>query len=74
MADGDVDEAIEMVNEIQSLAESSDLPSAGEEFAASVSEKAGSIGETIEESGYVTENQERALENMLSGLRRWFRD
>jgi hypothetical protein len=67
-----VEDAISLADEILSLAE--DLPSAGEDFGQSVSEKAEAIRENIEAHGRVTPNQFAALENMLDGLRRWFRD
>lgn len=69
----DYDEALRIAEEIEDLAESPDLPSAGVDFAESVSEKAASIAETIEDTGEVTDAQWNALNNMLAGLRRWFR-
>ena len=69
-----MDDALELVDEIVSMAESGDLPSAASDFAESVKEKAQSIGETIEELGRVTDNQMTALTNMRDGLARWFRE
>ena len=50
-----------------------ELPERAYEFAESVGEKVRSIMETIEESGRVTEGQITALENIESGVSRWFR-
>lgn len=50
-----------------------EIPEAGEDFAASVQEKVGSIMETIEELDRVSPNQIRALVNMQSGVARWLR-
>ena len=66
-------EALEVVDDIVSMAESDALPSAAAEFAESVSEKAQSIGETIEENNWVSDAQATALVNMRNGLRKWFR-
>lgn len=68
-------DAQSLIEEIVEMAEREDLPSAGIEFAESVSAKAQSIGETIEErGGEATSAQLAALENMHAGLCRWFRD
>ena len=68
----DVREALEVCDEMESLAE--EVPSAGEDFAFDVLEKMRSIRGTIERSKSVTVNQKIALENMCSGLARWIRD
>jgi hypothetical protein len=68
----DVAAAVEMALEIQRLAE--DLPDEGEDFGLSVGEKAADIAANIEQHGRVTDGQWAALENMLSGLSRWFHD
>jgi hypothetical protein len=64
--------AVELACEIQRLAE--DVPDAGADFAQSVSEKAADIAANIEQHDRVTDGQWSALENMMSGLSRWFHD
>ena len=68
----DVDKALAMVEEIQSLAD--DVPAEGEEFAVSVLEKVADIASTIEEHNRVTDRQMTVLENMRDGLQRWVHD
>ena len=63
------EDALDRVSEIESEAE--DVPERGEDFAASVLEKAKDIGSTIEERSHVTDAQMDALDNMLAGLQRW---
>ena len=65
----DCEEALEMALTIQELAEQ--VPERGEEFASSVSEKAVSIAESIEEMHHCTQKQWDALENMLAGVQAW---
>lgn len=65
----DWEEALALVGEIED--EADDVPEAGEDFAASVSDRASAIGDTIEERSHVTDAQMAALENMMSGLRKW---
>lgn len=66
---GELQEAIELCDEIESLAD--EVPEAGEDFATSVSERTAGIRETIEENNYATPGQLSALENMRDGLARW---
>jgi hypothetical protein len=70
-ANEQVNEALELCDEIDSLAE--DVPSAGEEFASSVCERANDIRATIMGRNFVTDGQMSALENMRDGLSRWIR-
>lgn len=63
------DEAIELCDEIESLA--SEVPERGQDFASSVCEKAASIRESVEEHETATATQIQALENMRDGLSRW---
>ena len=64
-----VQEALELVDSI--LSGCNQIPEEGEDFASGVSERAFSIGETIEQRQHVTDKQFSALENMLSGVERW---
>jgi hypothetical protein len=65
-------EAIEAIEQCERIMEKiHDVPEAGEDFAASVSEKVDSIWQWIEEHGRVTPKQQEALDNMESGLDRW---
>lgn len=66
------EEALSLVEQIEEEAEC--VPERGEDFAASVLDKAKAIGRTIDELEHVTEAQMAALENMLSGLERWTRN
>lgn len=66
----EVTEAIAIAEEIEELA--AELPEEGEDFGVSVSEKAADIAANIEAHGRVTDRQLDALQNMLSGLERWF--
>lgn len=70
----DAQDALNMVEEICDLADDIELPDAAIDYAESVAEKARSIGESVEERGSCTEGQLEALDNMLVGLKRWFRD
>ena len=65
------EDALNLVAEIES--EADDVPERGEDFATSVVEKAKDIGSTIEENEHVTDAQQDALDNMMSGLQRWTR-
>lgn len=71
----EVSEALTLVQKIEDTIDG--LPDRvqdrGADFFESVREKAGSIAETIEERGEVTEAQQAALENMLEGVRKWVR-
>lgn len=71
-ANSTVEEALALCDEIEAMA--GDVPEQGEEFAVSVSERAASIRETIEERCSVTDSQMAALVNMAAGLARWIRD
>lgn len=70
----DVDKALAIGEEICELADNSDLPSKAVDYAESVSESARGVMATIEESGYASVKQVRALENWLAGLKNWFHD
>lgn len=65
--------ALELIETIQQTIEG--LPERvqgkGADFFESVMDKAKDIGETIERTDRVTVGQTKALENMLSGVRRW---
>lgn len=63
------EDAIDFVNRIET--EADDVPERGEDFAASVVEKATSIGASIGEMKHVTDGQMEALENMMAGLQKW---
>lgn len=69
--DADHDEAIELVREIQELAE--EMPEKGESFAESTTAKALAIQQTIEENEKVTPGQLTALRNMKAGMEKWIR-
>lgn len=69
--DADHDEAIELVREIQELAE--EMPEKGESFAESTTAKALAIQQTIEENERVTPGQLTALRNMKAGMEKWIR-
>jgi hypothetical protein len=71
-ANSTVEEALALCDEIGAMAD--DVPERGEEFAASVCERARDIRETIEERCSVTDSQMAALENMAAGLAKWIRD
>lgn len=71
MSESNVSDALDLCREI--LDEIDDLPEAAEDFAASVSEKTLSIQEWIEDNEKATDNQMRALRNMLKGIRKWHR-
>lgn len=66
------DDAMYLVQEIRDLVP--DVCEAGEDFAASVEEKADAIAESVARHRAATEGQLTALENMLDGLRRWVHD
>jgi len=68
----DATEALEIIDEMEELA--SEVPDAGQDFAADVLEKAKSIGRTVERARSVTAAQWDALNNMRDGLARWIRD
>ena len=63
---------MDLIEEIRERAES--ICENGQDFAASVLERAESIGRSVERGGGATEAQLAALENMLDGLDRWFHD
>ena len=67
----DVEDTIAIADEIADLV--LDLPERAADFAESVDEKARSIKQTIESQRRVTPAQRQALENMLSGVKRWIR-
>lgn len=69
--DIDVEETVAIADEI--LERVPELPERAADFAESVDEKAASIKQTIQNSNHVTPAQRRALENMLSGVKRWIR-
>lgn len=62
-------EAIELSEEIADMA--NQVPSAGQEFAESVSEQTADIIATAKDRNYVTAKQLDALRNMRDGLARW---
>ena len=68
----DADDAIEQANNIIEM--TGDLPEAGYDFGESVAEKCRSFIEDIERTRRVTPAQQTALDNMESGVCRWFRD
>ncbi len=68
----DPDEALELIAEIEELAEQ--VPERGREFAESAVETAKSIGETIEQRQSVTPSQYKALENIEVALSNWLHD
>lgn len=69
--DSDVDHALNLCREIvEKCGKLSDRPEAAE-FAASVSEKATSMGEWISSNNRVTEKMMTALENMKTGTDKW---
>lgn len=55
----------------QALLDATEVPEAGEEFAASVSDKIERMKKWAEERNHVTEKQQEALENMCGGIARW---
>jgi hypothetical protein len=71
--DSDEEDAIAIAEEIIELSESEELPERAIEFAESVAGRARDILATIEERGEATTNQLTALENMRTGLQKWFR-
>jgi len=71
ISEEELNEAIDLCKQI--LDEVDALPEAAEDFASSVSDKALSIQEWIEENDYVTPKQLSALKNMLTGIHRWMR-
>jgi hypothetical protein len=68
---GDVAAVLEQCESL--LASIGDLPERASDFAESVGEKVRGIMETIEERRYVTDGQKTALDNIESGVDRWFR-
>jgi DNA uptake protein ComE-like DNA-binding protein len=70
--DADWEDAIEQCDRI--LSDCDDVPEAGDDFAYSVRENVEGIKATIEEKEYVTPDQQSALDNMESGVRRWLDD
>lgn len=62
-----------MLEEIESIIEDGELPESAIEFAESVQEKVKAICTSVEETGYCTERQLSAVQNMLSGLQKWVR-
>jgi hypothetical protein len=66
------DRAMELADEIEELAEN--ICSNGQDFAESVLEKTHEIIASVENGGRATDKQILALENMLEGLQKWFRD
>jgi len=67
--DDDIQEAIEINDEIQSLADQIEWPDAPD-----VAETSADIVRTVEERRCVTVGQLEALRNMLDGMRAWIRD
>ena len=71
------DEAVELAEEIARLIDE-EVPEyawdKAAEFFEDIREKAIEVGETIENSGHVTDKQASALENWEAGVRRWIRD
>lgn len=70
-ADDSAEQAFELCDEIESLAD--DVPSRGQDFADSVLEKAADIRASVEQLGRASDGQISALENMRDGLSRWIR-
>jgi hypothetical protein len=66
------EDAMTLVDEILELVDQT--CDAGRDFAESVSDKARSIGESVERSKSATDGQIKALQNMLDGLERWQHD
>jgi hypothetical protein len=72
--DSDVKEALELCGEIDDLADTiREHNPKGEEFAASVQDKASSMAEWIEANNRVTEKMMDTLRNMKAGLEKWNR-
>lgn len=72
----DVNRALNLASEIEEVITeiAEEFPQKydrGIEFFENVNDKAQSIAETISERGQVSNAQINALENMLSGVRRW---
>jgi hypothetical protein len=65
----DPDEAVKFCAELVSDAE--EIPEKGEDFAASVIDKANSMSEWIDANSTVTEKIEAALRNMRRGVDSW---
>lgn len=65
-------EALELCDEIEQLCD--EVPEAGFDFAESVRENCAEVKQTITAMQMVTENQLRAIDNWLGGLRAWVRD
>ena len=65
------DEAIELIEVLDSLLEQITEIPAADDYRESVSEKMFSISETIEKRKLATERQIAALNNMISGCERW---
>lgn len=64
--------AYDILEEMETLYESGELPASGVEYAESVMDKGKSILETIERTDRVSDDQLTALTNMLEGLHNWF--
>ena len=69
--DPDVEEAYQLVSDINDLTE--EVPEEAEVFASNVSDKASAIQRTIEETERATPGQLTALKNMKAGLEKWIR-
>jgi hypothetical protein len=70
----DVKDALGVVADIRYLIEEkfdADVIKRGGDFFTEVLGKAKSIGKTIRSSNRVTENQRAALDNILSGVKKW---
>lgn len=62
----------QIIDDIDSLDEN--VQAKAQDFFESVSKRAGEIAETIETQGRVSSAQVKAIDNMHSGVRRWFRE
>jgi len=71
-SESDADEAIEQAERIIEM--TNELPVAGSAFGDSVAGKCEEIAANIRKFRRVTESQQNALDNMESGVSRWFHD
>lgn len=66
-----VDWVRQQLYSMEAIYTSVDFPEAGNEFAESVIQKTLSILGTVERTGEVTQSQETAIRNMMTGLEKW---
>ena len=69
--DSSAEKARDLIESIEDILESGDIPYSGMEFAESVREGVAGIKRTINKRGYASKNQLTALENWADGLTKW---